>query len=257
MAASIALMSEFEMGTDFTEYSERFENFLIANRITEPALKRATFLAAIGAAGYKLIRSLCQNSTSDKSFEQLVTVMKQHLQPTPNVISERYRFYKHDRITGESVTTYISELRKLSEHCQFADKLNEYLRDKLVCGLNSERVQQKLLSMKDLTLEAAIDTAVSFETACKDAKIIHGGSNSSGVGSVDESINRVGSQNQERRECYRCGSVSHLANSCPFKMKSCFGCGRVGHTKRRCCMEKKSEDDESKKDTNMYSGVGD
>ena len=161
----IASMSGFDLDSDFTEYSERFENFLIANKIVEEELKRATFLATIGQPAYKLLRSLCQNDTKNKSFEQLVALLRNHLQPAPNMIAERYKFYKRDRKTGETVSAYIAELRRLSEHCKFGELLNDYLRDKFVCGLNSERVQQKLLSMKELTLEKALDIAASFETA--------------------------------------------------------------------------------------------
>ena len=37
--------------------------------------------------------------------------MSDHLHPTPNVIAERYRFYKRDRKNGESVAMYVSELQ--------------------------------------------------------------------------------------------------------------------------------------------------
>ena len=101
--------------------------------------------------------------------------MKNHSQPAPKTIAERFRFYKRDRKGGESVSIYISELRKLSEHCEFGDKLSEYLRDRFVCGLNNERVQQKLLCFKDLTLKKASEKAISFEVASPDAKILEGG----------------------------------------------------------------------------------
>ena len=56
--------------------------------------------------------------------------MKDHLEPKPNIISQRYAFYKRDRRAGESVKGYMAELRKLSEHCDFGDKLGDNLRDK-------------------------------------------------------------------------------------------------------------------------------
>ena len=153
-------------------------------------MKRAVFLATIGKPGYKLLRSLCQNDTKSRTFEQLVEILKNHLQPKPNVIAERFKFYKRDRLNGESVSCYIAELRKLSEYCEFGDRLNEYLRDRLVCGLNSERVQQKLLSMKNLTLDITLETALSFEAACKDAKVIQGSASIAGA-SAESAINSV------------------------------------------------------------------
>ena len=184
--------------------------------------------------------------------------MQDHLQPKPNQIAERYRFYKRDRKTGETVADYIAILRKLSEHCEFGDKLEEYLRDRLVCGLNSERVQQKLLATQDLNLKKAMDIAIGFETASKEARSLQssGGVDGERIDRLGAQFgsNRVGGQgfNQGRKECYRCGSLTHLANGCPFRNKECFGCGRKGHLKCKC---QKSEGEE-KKGKNSGKQVG-
>ena len=102
------------------------------------------------------------------------------MQPNPNQIAERYRFFKRDRKTGETVAEYLAILRKLSEHCEFGEKLEEYLRDRLVCGLNSERVQQKLLATQDLDLKKATNIAIGFETASKEARSLQSSGNVDG-----------------------------------------------------------------------------
>ena len=62
MAGTIASMSEFDVENEnFVEFAERFDNFLLANDITDEAKKKATFIATIGGSAYKLLRSLCQN----------------------------------------------------------------------------------------------------------------------------------------------------------------------------------------------------
>jgi hypothetical protein len=95
-AKMIGQMSEFELdkGEDFTEYSERFEQFLVANAIADVAIKRATFISTIGGPAYKLLRSLVGDSVKTKSLEDLVKALKDHLQPVPNVIAERFHFFK-------------------------------------------------------------------------------------------------------------------------------------------------------------------
>ena len=90
--------------------------------------------------------------------------MKNHLQPKPNEICQRFKFYKRDRVAGESVKDYVAELRKLSEYCNFGEKLKGALREKLVCGLNCAGIQQTLLSTKGLTLEIAVETATAMES---------------------------------------------------------------------------------------------
>ena len=91
---------DVENGEDFTEYSERFEQFLLANKIDDDGIKRAVFLSTIGGPSYKLLRGLMGETVKMKSFDQIVKALKDHLQPAPNVIAERYRFNKRDRNHG-------------------------------------------------------------------------------------------------------------------------------------------------------------
>ena len=126
----------------FTEWVERLEQWFITNTIDNVERKRALFLSFIGAKGYKLVRSLAQNAPSGKNYDELTKLMKDHLQLKPNEIAQRYVFYKRERKMGESIKDYVAELRKLSEHCNFGEKLDESLCNKLVCGLN-EKIQQR------------------------------------------------------------------------------------------------------------------
>ena len=117
-----------------TEWVERLEQWLVANAIGDGDKQRALLLSNIGAKGYKLIRSLSQNQPTAKSYQQLKDLLLEHINPKPNEISQRFVFYRRDRKTGETVKDYVANLRKLSEHCNFSEKLEEHLRDKFVCG---------------------------------------------------------------------------------------------------------------------------
>ena len=55
----------------------------------------------------------------NKTYQELVELVRQHLSPKPIVIAERYNFYNRIQRAGKSVAQYIAELRKLSEHCEF------------------------------------------------------------------------------------------------------------------------------------------
>ena len=180
-------------------------------------------------------------------------MLSEHLNPKPVVISERFRFYKRDQREGESIREYIAELRKLSEHCDFKANLNEALRDRLVCGLRSEAIHNKLLAEKELTLESAIQTSQAMETASRDATELQ----SKHVGLVNKigiKPKYPGSRNNSRqsdgpkgrggkqfrgrqgktRKCFRCLSTEHGPDECFYKDKECFKCSKIGHCKKAC-----------------------
>ncbi|KAI7796507.1 hypothetical protein IRJ41_023564, partial [Triplophysa rosa] len=59
--------------------------------------------------------------------------------------------------------------RKLAHDCNYGERLTEMLRDRLVCGINEDRIQRRLLVETDLTFEKALKIAQAMETANKDA----------------------------------------------------------------------------------------
>jgi hypothetical protein len=65
----------------------------------------------------------------------------------------------------ENINTYVAEIKKLSEHCEFGTALNDSLRDRFVCGLYNESIQKRLLVETSLTFEKALKLAVAMETA--------------------------------------------------------------------------------------------
>ena len=131
------------------------EFFFTANDIKDAEKKKAILLNSSGSKTYKLFRDLTAPAKPvDKTFVELVKSMKDHLSPKPNPIAERFRFNTRDRQSEESVANYVAELRRLTEHCEYGTSLNDMLRDRLVCGIKHDRVQQRLLSEgAELTLE--------------------------------------------------------------------------------------------------------
>ena len=85
----------------------------------------------------------------------------------------RFQFNMRDRKTGESVSQYMADLRRLSQYCKYGDSLDSMLRDRLVCGINHDRTQQRLLSEgANLSLQKAMDISLSLESAIKQAASI-------------------------------------------------------------------------------------
>ena len=164
--ASIGKINAFDTQDNWATYIECLEQYCIANDIADnkrvPAL-----LSLIGPKTYSLLRD-APLKPSSKTFTEIVEILQNHLSPKP-LIAERFRFHTRDQNEGEGVSTYVAVLKKLSEHCQFGENVNDTLRDRFVCGLKHEHIQKHLLTASELTFAKAVEIAVAMEIATKDA----------------------------------------------------------------------------------------
>ena len=169
MAAFIGSIGEYCAGKEeWSQYAERLDHFLAANSIKD-AKKKDVFLAVIGPPIHKLLKSLVAPAKpGEKEYNQLVQVLTQHFELAPSEIMRRYHFNSCIQRRGESVATYISELRGLEQFCNHGDSLETMLRDRLVCGINDESIQRRLLAESTLTFKKAFELAQGMETASKD-----------------------------------------------------------------------------------------
>ncbi len=247
MAALFGQMGEFDAHKEeWTQYSERLAHFFAANDIEDAAKKRAILLTVMGPATYKQLRSLVSPAkVDDKTYKELVDALQSYYSPKPSEIVQRYKFNSRYRQPGESVSTYVAELRALAEFCNYGTALNDMLRDRLVCGINDTQIQRRLLSEKSLTFESAHTVALGLETAAKNIQTLQetGAGNATSI-SQEAAVHKIDSRAQleympQRREsaggsCYRCGQAGHIAARCRFRTASCHNCGRTGHLKAVC-----------------------
>ena len=156
MAATIGCVSEFDNSKEtWCTYIERLESFFNVNDIADEK-KSDCLVSVMGSEKYGLLKNLmAPTKPSTKPFSELVKTLGDHLDPTE--IGERFRFGRRIQNDGESVASFVAELR-LSLHCGYGENLSTALRDQFVLGLRSEATQKKLVMIKDLKLDLAIQT---------------------------------------------------------------------------------------------------
>ena len=88
------------MGSRWEKWLKRFKLFLIANKMTDPAQNKATFLMLIGEEAFEIYDTLKKVDESD-SLEEL------------------YR----------KMTDHFVGLRQLSDHCNFGDKFESQMNE--------------------------------------------------------------------------------------------------------------------------------
>lgn len=227
-------LREFDPSQEsWTSYSERLQHYFTANDIPN-AKKKSILLTLVGPTTYTLTKNLCRPQTiDDKSYTDIVDLLEAHYCPKQSEIVQRYKFNSRNRRSGESIATYIAELRALGEHCNYTD-LHVMLRDRLVCGVNNFNIQRRLLQEPDLTYKKALEIASAMEAASKHVSDIH----PSPI-SRNPDIKKVETaQPSSVRACYRCGGTSHIATQCKFRDVNCRACGKKGHLAKVCRSKK-------------------
>lgn len=71
---------------------------------------------------------------------------KQHIVPTANPVFARYKFFNRNQQPGESVDKFITELRILTQGCEFTSTAltsDSMIRDRIVCGVSNLRSKKK------------------------------------------------------------------------------------------------------------------
>ena len=80
-------------------YVETLKHYFAANDVTDNG-KKAIFLSVIGPKVYKLLSSLMAPAVpGDKAFDELVGVLKNHYNPRPSEIVQRFKFHGQFRLS--------------------------------------------------------------------------------------------------------------------------------------------------------------
>ena len=178
MATAHGMMSYFDLFSgDWKSYVERAKLYFTANDIDDATKQCAIFLSSCGDGTYWRINDvLPPQSPTEVALKDIFTVMTTYLQPQPSEIVQCFRFNTTTRQPQESVATYVTQLQRIAETCNFGDaaRLNEMIRDRLVCGISNEKWQQRPLAEENLSYAKAIKLLLTLEASEKEVKDLSG-----------------------------------------------------------------------------------
>lgn len=78
-----------------------------------------------------------------------------------NITVERHKFFTRSQKEGESIEQYVLELKKIAITCEFGSLCDDLIKDRLVCGVASTAIRERLLREESLNLKKAMDICVA------------------------------------------------------------------------------------------------
>ncbi|XP_063387033.1 uncharacterized protein LOC134673008 [Cydia fagiglandana] len=247
-----------------------FRNFVLAaglERISETR-KAAILINCVGHEAQELYFNVLKVEDKDK-LEEVIEVFDDYFKPKQNEIINRFNLNKRNQEEGETFDAFYTAIRKVAENCNYGDQKEKMLRDKIVIGVREQRIQQKLLEIKDLTLEKAIDICRSAELSREFVKTLNNPEVhavqtgraaqqqqqpnkakyfSNHKKTMSRNINMEGRYNKWFYNCRKC-NTEHGPKQCPAYGKTCSKCNKPNHFSVGCTFNKRRVDNINNNDS--------
>ncbi|XP_071055129.1 uncharacterized protein [Onthophagus taurus] len=173
MATGISTMQTFTIDTfnqtttTWGRWVRRLEGAFKVFKTPED-MKVFYLLHYMGAEAYDILcDKMAPQEPDTKKYNEIVEMLQGFYSPAPLEVAEIFRFQSRKQREGETIQEFCHALQKLSINCKFSDYLEKAVRNQLIFGLLSKRIQARLLETKDLSLEKALEISTSMETTEK------------------------------------------------------------------------------------------
>ncbi|CAK1599497.1 unnamed protein product [Parnassius mnemosyne] len=239
----------------------QFNLFLKASGVhkEEGSIQASLLINLIGSDGFDVYETFTFDSEEQREdIEILMKKFDEYFGVQSNITLLRYNFFTRYQETGESIDQYVTALKLLSKNCEFKNLEQELIRDRIVCGIRSTIVRDRLLRTDELTLEKAIKICQADEMSTDSKRVMETGSFGSSASCGPVRVEALAMRGGERRgggrsggrggrrgtraahggtatsPCPRCGAQCTDVDSCPAISVKCYVCGNYGHYARMC-----------------------
>lgn len=134
--------------------------------------------------------------TKDESADKLSCVKSKfddHFGTKCNVTMLRFKFFTRNQLLGEAITQYVTALKVLSQNCEFEHTTDGLITDRLVCGVSSNVVRDRMLRTEELTLTKSVQIGEAEELSREEGRQIVEANNANSSGrQVDAVTGRNG-----------------------------------------------------------------
>ncbi|GFO40350.1 transposon ty3-i Gag-Pol polyprotein [Plakobranchus ocellatus] len=206
------------------------------------AEKCKAVLYIIGEEGRKIHNTWTLSEEERDKVQPLLKKFKEYCTPRNNTTLERYKFNSRVQKPDETVDQFVVDLRQMAKTCQFGVLEEDMVRDRIVVGIYSKTMKERLLRESDLTFKIALDLCRAAEQsksglAVMDEKVGAAAVDALRKQKLDKSFKNKKASNEKCKKCL----LSHPPRKCPAFGKKCLGCGKYNHFRKACRTESKKK----------------
>ncbi|QQP37646.1 Transposon Tf2-6 polyprotein, partial [Caligus rogercresseyi] len=202
---------------DFRDWQQRFADYTEVQKIMEECTlsgRQSLLRSGLDPAWTKLWSTgILEIDDRKDDINDIIKKILHYIREHRNPLLDRKEFLERNQHAGESIDVYYSALKSIDESCGYdvnptckvcddacghGDELQqERLRDRLICGLKDQAIQQKVLAIpfKDLTLKKALEVC-RVEAASKETQ--------ASLNKSERQVNRL-----KERSSYKKGKIDN------------------------------------------------
>lgn len=216
-----------------------FENFLSEqnDKDLSDSIKLKLLLNHLAPSIYSIIREC-------PSYKIAIDLLNSTYIKPKNEIYARHMLASRKQKDGESIADFVRVLHQLSHDCNFKcvtaeQHKNYFIRDSFITGIKCQKIRQRLLENMTLSLDDAVNQALTIETADKNStEYEHSDPQLNATVEGKHSLKIEHSENPvsySRKRCFFCGSRNlHKRIKCPAFDAVCQLCSKKGHFASVC-----------------------
>ena len=236
-----------EQADSWRKWLKRFERYRTASGLKDksPEEQVSTFLYCMGECADDIIKTL--NIDEEKAtYEEVKMAINNYFEVRRNVIVERVKFNKRVQQPGEPIDSFIQDLYRIADDCEYGVLKNELIRDRIIVGVLDDALSDKLQSNTKLTLDEAVKISRQSEARKQSKDVVRGAQPSTNTVNFVKRLHKptansttrykpdTSKQAQTGPQCTWCGNKKHDRKDCPAKNASCLKCGKRGHFQKVC-----------------------
>ncbi|GFY09034.1 retrovirus-related Pol polyprotein from transposon 297 [Trichonephila clavipes] len=215
------------------KWRQEMENYLLATEKDDRTdkIKIAILLNLLSSEGLEIYNTFKLESKAN--FSEILQKFQEHCSPRQNVVYERYKFFSCVQLEGQTIDTYVTQLKTLTSTCEFAEQENGLIRDRIVLGIKDSGLQERLLRENNLNIEKSIEIVRAAEASREQIRNMK----------YDTAIINFVKENQNKPKtqynCKKCGR-KHKPRECPAFWKICAKCKKKNHFAAKCFQSTKN-----------------
>ena len=144
-------------GANWPKWKQRFLCYRTGSRLSQKPREEqvSVFLYTMGDIANDIMKTM---NTDEETIEldALIAKFDGYYGARKNTIMARAIFNKRMQKSEEPVETFIQDLYKLSEDCEYGPLKEDLIRDRIVVGVFDDALSNELQAKADLTLDLAV-----------------------------------------------------------------------------------------------------